>query len=332
MLKSFPRIHLGKFPTPLQEAPKLANYLGVSKLYIKRDDETGLAFGGNKVRKLEYDLAEIIKNSYDTIITVGGTQSNHARLTAAAARKLGLDIKLVLGGPDFTEPQGNLLLDILFNSEVRYLLNDDSEASLNKMMLEWKEELEKEGKNPATIPIGGSTPLGSLGYVNAIKELQTQYGDEEVQLVVPIGSCGTYSGLVLGSKLFMPHAKIFGISVSRTSIDIEKTTLKIIEGSSKLLGIDNPVKSIDLKSFDCYYGQYGESTKEGIESIKLCASLEGILLDPIYTGKSMAGLIDLVQNGELKKDIPIIFIHTGGIPILYQFNKYFSDYADITKY
>ena len=332
MLKSIPRISLGFFPTPLHEIPQLGKYLNISKFYIKRDDETGLAGGGNKVRKLEYDLAVIKNNLYDTIITVGGVQSNHARITAAAARKLGLDIKLVLGGGDFKLPQGNLLLDVLFNAEIRYLLNDDSDSSLNKMMMEWSEELKNDGKKPLQIPLGGSTPRGSLGYVNAIKELSEQFGGGEVQIVLPVGSCGTFSGAILGCKLYMPNAKVFGISVSRSSSNIKQRTITLIDGMTKLLDIPNPVFPENINSFDKYVDEYGKSTAEGIEAIKLCARLEGIILDPIYTGKAMAGLIDLVQSGTINNDVPIIFVHTGGLPIVFEFNNMFNNYADLIKY
>ena len=332
MLDHISRLSLGSFPTPFHEAPMLAKHLNISKLFIKRDDETGLAFGGNKVRKLEYDFADIINNNYDTVVTVGGVQSNHARLTAAAARKMGIDIKLVLGGVDFEAHKGNLLLDVLFGAEIRYILDDDTDASLNKKMLEWIEELKSEGRNPISLPIGGSTPLGALGYVNAIKELSHQFGKGEAQIVLPVGSCGTFAGVVLGCRLFMPDAKVFGISISRNTKDITQRTMELIEGSSKLLKITNPVSLQNINSVDNYFDEYGKATKEGIDAIKLCARLEGILLDPIYTGKAMAGLIDLVQNGSLNKNVPIIFIHTGGLPILFDFNESFEDYARITKY
>ena len=332
MFDHIARISLGSFPTPFYEAPKLAKHLNISKLFIKHDEETGLAFGGNKVRKLEYDFAEIINKSYDTVVTVGGVQSNHARLAAAAARKLGIDIKLVLGGSDFEKYQGNLLLDVLFNAEIRYILDDDSDDSLNKMMFEWIEELKADGKNPKSIPIGGSTPLGALGYVNAMKELSTQYGKGEVQIVLPVGSCGTFAGTILGCNFFMPNAKVWGVSISRSSKDINVRTIELIEGSSQLLKIVNPVSSQNINSVDNYFDEYGKTTKEGIDAIKLCARLEGILLDPIYTGKAMAALIDLVHNGILDKDVPIIFIHTGGLPILFDYNEKFRNYADIKKY
>lgn len=218
-------IKIASLPTPLDEAKRLADKIGLSKLFIKRDDLTGLAGGGNKARKLEYDFAEIINGSYDVVITAGGIQSNHARMTAAAARKLGLDIKLVLGGPDFEIAKGNLLLDVMFNAEIRYLVDDDANASLENEMEKWAKELLSEGRKPFVIPIGGSTGLGALGYVKAIEELSVQLENNKVQIIVGVGSCGTLAGTFLGARIFMSNARVIGISVSRT-VDAIKKELK----------------------------------------------------------------------------------------------------------
>ncbi len=165
ILSKIPTIKLANLPTPLEEVPRLANKIGISKLYFKRDDLTGLAGGGNKARKLEYDFYEIVNGGFDVVITAGGIQSNHARMTAAAARKLGLDVKLVLGGPDFQLLKGNLLLDALFGAEIRYLVDDDGNDQLAAAMEKWAIELSEKGHKPYIIPIGGSTGLGALGYV-----------------------------------------------------------------------------------------------------------------------------------------------------------------------
>lgn len=323
-------IKLASIPTPLDEAPRLADKIGLSKLFIKRDDLTGLAGGGNKARKLEYDFAEIINGGYDVVITAGGIQSNHARMTAAGACKLGLDIKLVLGGPDFEIVKGNLLLDVMFNAEIRYLVDDDSNVSLETEMQKWSDELLQKGKKPFVIPIGGSTGLGALGYVKAMEELSAQLENDYVQIILGVGSCGTYAGTILGSKIFMPNARVIGISVSRTVDAIKKRTKELINESAAL--IDYKIENeISIECYDDYHVEYGILTRAGEQAIMDCANLEGILLDPIYTGKVMAGLIDLANKNIVDKNIPVIFIHTGGMPIIFSFENELSKQINCKK-
>ncbi|NWF88772.1 MAG: D-cysteine desulfhydrase family protein [Ignavibacteriaceae bacterium] len=323
-------IKLASLPTPLDEAKALAEKIGLSKLFIKRDDLTGLAGGGNKARKLEYDFAEIINGDYDVVLTAGGIQSNHARMTAAAARKLGLDVKLVLGGPDFEIPKGNLLLDVLFNAEIRYLIDDDANSSLESEMKKWADELSNEGRKPFVIPIGGSTALGALGYVKAMEEISTQLENDNVQIIIGVGSCGTFAGTILGSKIFIPDARVIGISVSRTSDAIKRRTKELINESASLINykIDN---EISIECYDNYHEEYGIITETGKQAIDLAANLEGILLDPIYTGKVMAGLIDLTSKKVIDKNIPVVFIHTGGMPIIFSFENELSDKINCVK-
>jgi D-cysteine desulfhydrase family pyridoxal phosphate-dependent enzyme len=323
-------IKLTSLPTPLDEAPRLADKIGVSKLFIKRDDLTGLAGGGNKARKLEYDFAEILNGGYDVVITAGGIQSNHARMTAAAARRLGLDIKLVLGGPNFEIAKGNLLLDVMFGAEIRYLVDDDANVSLENEMQKWADELTNKGHKPFVIPIGGSTGLGALGYVKAIKELAEQFGNEKVQIILGVGSCGTFAGTILGSKIFLPKARVIGISVSRTAEAIKKRTSELIEESAGLINckID---EQISIECYDVYHSEYGMITEAGKQAIDDTANLEGILLDPIYTGKVMAGLIDLINKNIIDKIIPVIFIHTGGMPIIFSFESELGSKINCTK-
>lgn len=329
-LNKIQTIKLASIPTPLDEAKRLADKIGLSKLFIKRDDLTGLAGGGNKARKLEYDFAEIINGGYDVVITAGGIQSNHARMTAAAARKHGLDIKLVLGGPDFEIPKGNLLLDVMFNAEIRYLVDDDANASLENEMEKWAKELLIEGRKPFVVPIGGSTGLGALGYVKAMEELSAQLENDNVQIIVGVGSCGTFAGTILGSIIFLPKARVIGISVSRTSEAIKKRTAELIQESAKLINykIDD---QISIKCYDDYHIEYGMITEAGKQAIDDTANLEGILLDPIYTGKVMAGLIDLVNRKIIDKNIPVIFIHTGGMPIIFSFESELGRKINCTK-
>jgi D-cysteine desulfhydrase len=320
-LNKIKTIKLASLPTPLDEAKGLAGKIGLSKLFIKRDDLTGLAGGGNKARKLEYDFAEIMLGGYDVVLTAGGIQSNHARMTAAAARKLGLDIKLVLGGSDFEIVKGNLLLDVMFNSEIRYLVDDDANVSLENEMNKWADELLQEGRKPFAIPIGGSTGLGALGYVKAIQELAEQFGNESVQIILGVGSCGTFAGAILGAKIFMPNARVIGISVSRTVDAIKQRTKELIKESSDLINCNINADDYSIECYDDYHTEYGIITEAGEKAINISANLEGILLDPIYTGKVMAGLIDLVTKNIIDNNIPVIFIHTGGMPIIFSFES-----------
>jgi D-cysteine desulfhydrase family pyridoxal phosphate-dependent enzyme len=331
MIDTIERIQLAQLPTPLEEAPRLAKHLGLSTLFIKRDDMTGLALGGNKARKLEYDFADVLRKKCDTVVTVGGVQSNHARMTAAAARRVGIDVKLVLGGPDFTEYQGNLLLEVLLGAEVRFLENDDDNDHLTAAMDEWVRELASAGRRPYAIPVGGSTGLGAIGYVRAMRELASQLPAPggPVQVILAVGSCGTFAGAILGAQLFLPRARMIGISVSRTSAEIALRTREIMAESARILGAAPGGAAVE--SYDRYFQAYGVPTEQGKEAIIAAARLEGLLLDPVYTGKAMAGLMDLVCTGTLEKDIPTVFLHTGGTPILFSFEKEFRALAAFTK-
>ena len=329
-LDRIPRVLLADIPTPVQEVPRLARTVGLTSLFIKRDDQTGLAMGGNKARKLEYDFAEILKQGSDVVLTVGGTQSNHAVMTAAAARRKGLDVKIVLGGPGFTEYQGNLLLDLLLGAEIRYLKNNDRNEDLASAMEEWAEELRREGRRPYTLPVGGSTGIGALGYVRAMRELAAQIRPGPSQIVLAVGSCGTFAGAILGARLYMPEARVIGISVSRSSTEIARRTLEIVTESAGILQCDFTLTAAEIESYDCYHQEYGVPTDSGREAILSCARLEGILLDPVYTGKSMAGLLDLARRRILDPGIPTVFIHTGGLPILFAFERSLRDLARLT--
>jgi len=331
VLEKIPRIKLSNLPTPLDELKVLGKKYGLKKLLIKRDDLTGFAGGGNKARKLEYDFAEVLKDDYDVVLTAGGIQSNHARMTAAAARKLGIDVKVVLGGPDFKKFKGNLLLDVLFSAEIRYLVDDDSNDHLTSEMNKWADELKREGRKPFVLPIGGSTGLGALGYVKAMHEISQQLADKKVQIVMAVGSCGSFAGSILGAKMFFNDARIIGISVSRTSQAIIERTKEIILESSEIMKQKINMNEIKIECYDQYYVEYGLITKEGKNAILECANLEGIILDPIYTGKVMAGMIDLAQKNIIDKKLTTIFLHTGGLPILFSFEDEFDELAKCNK-
>lgn len=330
-LDAVERVILADLPTPILEAPRLAQHAGLARLMIKREDTTGLAMGGNKARKLEYDLAEAVRRGCDVLVTIGGTQSNHAVMTAAAARRLGLEVKLVLGGPDFTRFDGNLLLAVLFGAEIRYLVDDDDNDSLASAMGEWVRELRAAGRSPFALPIGGSTGAGALGYVRAMRELAGQIGDGPVQIVTAVGSCGTLAGLNLGARCFLPRARVVGVSVSRTAGAVAERTVELAAEAAKLLGAEAPMSAGEVECHDAYAGDYGAPTPAGQDAITAAARMEGLVLDPVYTGKSMSGLLDLARRGVLDQGVPTVFLHTGGLPIVFAFEGAFREQAVCTK-
>jgi D-cysteine desulfhydrase len=330
-LDAIERIPLAKLPTPIDDAPRLAHLAGLRRLLIKRDDLTGLALGGNKARKLEYDLAEAVRERADVIVTIGGTQSNHAAMTAAAARRLGMDVKLVLGGPDFDRFDGNLLLDTLFGAEIRYLVDDDDNDVLAAAMETWVAELRNEGRRPHALPLGGSTGLGALGYVRAMREIAQQLGDGPLQVIAAVGSCGTLAGLNLGARLFLPQARVIGISVSRAAEAIATRTAELAHDSAALLDSDVRLQAADIECSDAFRGEYGVPTAAGAEAIHAAAHLEGIPLDPVYTGKAMSGLLGLARSGGLDPDVPVLFLHSGGLAIAFAFESGIRQHATCTK-
>lgn len=329
-IEKFPTIKLACLPTPLEPAKGLAAAIGLAELFIKRDDLTGLAGGGNKARKLEFDFAAIVSGGYDTVITAGGIQSNHARMTAAAACKLGLKVKLVLGGPDFDRPRGNLLLDQMLGAEIRYLVDDDANRSLEQEMEKWAGELRADGKNPCLLPIGGSTALGALGYVQAMQELAGQLKESRVQIVVGVGSCGTLAGILHGAALYLPAARVIGISVSRSGKEIRERSMELLREIADLTGFDAS-SSLKIECYDDYHQTYGVPTLAGEEAIRLAAGKEGLLLDPIYTAKVMAGLIDLTGKNIIERNIPVVFMHTGGFPIIFAEQSEMSSKTKLAK-
>lgn len=331
MFSHIPRIHLATVPTPLDEAPRLAKEIGLSHLFIKRDDLTGFAGGGTKVRKLEYDFADILAKKCDVVVSAGGVQSNLVRLAAAASARFGLKMKGVLGGPEFQSYDGNLLLNSLFGAEIRFLPNDDANDHLTSAAMEWAEELKQSGSRPYVLPIGGSTPLGSLGCISVIEEIAAQLKTQgKVQIVLPVGSCGTFAGMMLGARMILPDARIIGISISRSAAAIRKRTSELSAECAALLQLDYPLNENDIECYDHYHQEYGTPTPEGQHAVIRSARLEGLLLDPVYTGKAMSGLFDLAAKGVLDKNIPTVFLHTGGLPILFSFESSFRSSANVT--
>ncbi|NLU10564.1 MAG: D-cysteine desulfhydrase family protein [Tepidanaerobacter acetatoxydans] len=318
---NMPRIKLCQLPTDLEPASNLSEKLENVTIYFKRDDNTGLAMGGNKGRKLEFLLADAIKKEADVIITTGSIQSNHTRMTCAACRKLGLDVILVLKGKKPLSFQGNLLLEKLMNADIRFvdaLSYDDIGITVNYIM----SELKAEGKKPYFIPVGGSVGLGACGYVDCALELFNQADKQNLRIdyiVNAVGSGGTSAGLEVGVRLAKKNSKIVGISVDAEKTVFKQDISRIAQDCASLLEADLKILPEDITVFDEYIGEdgYGKPSRQGIEAIKLVAETEGIILDPVYSGKAMAGLIDLVKKGFFEKGSNIVFIHTGGTPALF---------------
>lgn len=325
-LASFPRVRAANLPTPLQELTRFRKEIGGPRLFMKRDDNTGLALGGNKARKLEYLMADALAKKCDVVITTGGPQSNHARMVAAMARQLGMEVILLLTGDEPREWKGNLLLDRILGAQVIFAGTKDYDL-IHPRMESMAEELRQQGRNPYVIPVGGATPIGSLGYVQAVLELVGQSVEAGINfdyLVSATGSGGTMSGMLVGARLFAPHLKVVGISVSRPRAALTQRLSNISEATAALLGVDLKFPPEKLAVFDEYIGEsYGVPTPEGLEAIKLLAQTEGILLDPVYTGKAMAGYIDLVRKGYFPETANVVFFHTGGAPALFAMEEYF---------
>lgn len=330
-LDEIPRIHIADLPTPLDQAPNLAADLGLERLFIKRDDNTGLALGGNKARKLEYLMAEAQAAGTDVVLACGGPQSNHVRMTAAAAKRLGMACIIFMPRESVPERfEGNLLLDVLLGAELRFLPNLGF-AGLERAMAQEEARLLEEGRTPYVIPIGGSTPLGALGYVTAVRELAGQlkeYGYDSADIVVALGTGGTLAGIALGTYLFMPESRLIGISVVMSATAIRPKVERIAVNASKLILVDHEPGLERIEVYDQYLGEgYGIPTAECKNAILLTARTEGIVLDPVYTGKAMSGLVDLACRGQIGRDRPVVFWHTGGAPALFAYDDLFSDEA-----
>jgi D-cysteine desulfhydrase len=326
-LAEFNRLQLLGAPTALEKLERLSLWAG-RDIYIKRDDTTTLALGGNKVRKLEYLAADALAQGADTLITAGAIQSNHVRQTAAIAARLGLGCVALLENPIATEDasylnNGNRLLLELFDTKVELVENlDNADEQLHALAA----RLRNSGKNPYVVPIGGSNPLGALGYVRAGFELAEQIkqtGVEFAAVVLASGSAGTHSGLALALAESLPNLPVVGVTVSRP----EETQLPKVQGlaerTAELLGVALP-EAFKVELWDEYFGpRYGEPNAGTLSAIKLVASHEGILLDPVYTGKAMAGLLDGIGRQRFDEG-PLIFLHTGGAPALFAYPDVFA--------
>ena len=319
-LKRWERLPLANLPTPLVPAPRLARELGDPNLdlWIKMDAETGFALGGNKVRKLEFELAASRLDGVTHLLTAGGPQSNHCRVTAAAAARLGLKCTLVLSGPEPAHPSGNALLHRLFGAEV---ITVEDRADRTPHMDAYAEELRSAGEHPLVVPIGASTGLGSLGYVNAMVELAEQLdglGERPNRTVifVPSSSCGTLAGALLGiSILDRADIVLIGVSADATETELRDATLRIAADSARALEWNGPLFVDQLECCDSEVGEgYGIPTPAAVEATHMFGKGEGVVLDPTYTSKAGSGLCAWIRNNEARPGDRVIFLHTGGHP------------------
>lgn len=320
-LDELPRYPLGFFPTPIEPLPNLSARLGGPQLWVKRDDQTGLATGGNKTRKLEYLLAEALRQGCDTLLTIGAPQSNHARQTAAAAAKAGLKRALVLRGRAPDERTGNILIDDLIGAEVFWAgAQSDRDA-----LVEVADELRARGQKPYVIPLGGSNPIGAAGYVTAMLEFVLQarsIGVTFEAIVFATSSGGTQSGLVVGARLAGYTGRIVGISVDHSADRLVATLIDLAQATAEHIDLPLVFDRSDFEVNDHYLGDgYAVMGEPEREAIALCARTEGLLVDPVYTGRALAGLIDLVRRGEFKRNQKVLFWHTGGLPALFAYAR-----------
>ena len=301
-MKTFPKEPLGLFPTPIHRLPNISRELGTN-VWIKRDDLCGVALGGNKVRKLELLLADAKAQGYDLVMTTGQAQSNHAMLTAACAKRLGMDCILVLKDRGVTARKGNQILNYLMGVEVRFVDTD----SYNDIYVEMDRIAEEMGRKVYKIPCGGSNALGSLGYVECMKEI-SECGQHFEHIVCACGSGGTAAGSILGAKIYLPDTHVMCAMVDDDPFDVIVPNL--MKEAADLLGVDVELPAVDLVDM-CGPG-YSIPSQEGNEAIAMMMQLEGIVLDTCYTGKTFAGLIQRAREGYYKPDDNVLFVHTGG--------------------
>ena len=311
---SIPRIRFAHLPTPVEEMPRLSEALGGPRLLVKRDDLTGLALGGNKTRKLEFLVAEALDRGARTLVSAGAFQSNHCRQTAAAAARFGLECVLVLTGEPPAVPTGNHLLDLLFGARVVAVAD---RADRDRVLAETFEEAKTQGKAPYLVPYGGSSPTGALGYCFAMEELVAQDVDAD-WVVFGTSSGGTHAGLLLGQRVFGYEGKVLGISIDEPEAWLKENVSSLASDASARLGERFAFSPGDVLADDRYCrAGYGVLTDLEREAIRLFARHEGLLLDPVYTGRAAGGLIDLVRKGAFRRDERVLFWNTGGQPALF---------------
>lgn len=333
----FSTVTLTSLPTPFEEAPRFSSALRGPAIFIKRDDATSLALGGNKARKLELLIGQALEMKCDSVITEGGPQSNHARMTAAAARKYGLEPFLVLEGRDPGTRRGNLLFDRILGANLIFT----NDRNLDEVMEETEKVLLQKGRKPYVIPLGGSTPLGTLGCVSSAEEINSQaesMGISPRAVYMAVGSCGTLAGFLLGSVFCNASYRILGVAVSPGAQEKEKRARELAlealglltsKGASFPGDVYERVKSYPMRVLDGFVGEgYGVPSEEGLEAIVLLARTEGIITDPVYSGKALAALVKSVRDGEYSRDDAVVFLHTGGAVADFAYEEAFLNFIE----
>lgn len=317
MFSDLARYPLAHLPTPIAELPRLSATLGGPRLLVKRDDMTGLATGGNKTRKLEFLIADALAQKADTVISTGAAQSNHCRQTAAAAARAGLRCILVLGPMAPEQITGNLLIDQLVGAQIRWSGDRDQVA----MMAEVAEEERSAGRVPYVIPYGGSNMVGATGYVLAMEELTRQMLRDELRIdhiVLATSSGGTQAGMTVGALAHHYEGSLLGISVAPEAKTLKASVLALAQATAQHLDLRLEIDPERIAVNDAYTGEgYGIMGEPEREAITLAARSEGLLVDPVYAGRALAGLIDLIRKGQYGTDETVLFWHTGGTPALF---------------
>jgi len=337
-LAKFPRRRYSEGQTPIEKLPRLSDELGGPTIFMKRDDLLGLAGGGNKTRKLEFLVADALAQGADTLVTCGAVQSNHCRLTLAAAVKEGLKCRLVLeervaGSYNFEAGGNNFLFRLMGVEQIKVVPGG---ADMREAMQKVADDLAEEGRKAYIIPGGGSNPIGATGYVACAEEILAQTFQQGLridQVVCASGSAGTHAGLVTGFYGANSDITVAGINVSRSQKDQEELVYALVQRTAAHVGIQAAVPRDAVLCFDDYVGPgYSLPTPGMAAAVRMLARLEGVLMDPVYTGKAMAGLIDLIRKGYFNKDKNVLFVHTGGVPALYVYINAILDESPSPSY
>ena len=323
-IDKLPRFPLAQLPTPIETLPRLSQELGGPDLLIKRDDQTGLALGGNKTRKLEFLVGDALAHGADTLVTVGAAQSNHCRQTAAAAAKAGLKCELILNGTKPDLPNGNLLLNQLFGATEHWIDRTQRTAKLREL----PEQLRAQGRKPYVIGVGGSNGVGATGYVVAMIELMEQLhvsGQRVDHILFGTSSGGTQAGIELGARITGFNGKRHGLSIDKNKpehLEYESEVAQIANACAAYIGSDVRLGEADIKVVYGYMGEgYGVVGNLEREAIRLMARCEGIVLDPVYAGRAFGALVDLIRQGAFKRGETVLFWHTGGAPALFAYAR-----------